>query len=98
MNPDTLLLLREDLLGPKGLDMSSSRPLKKLTEMRGLAAVKGSVKALMELIRTNAELEEQERPLKPVCLNRVFLGNPGTGTDFTQGRDPVAASGRIAFI
>jgi hypothetical protein len=34
---------------------------------------------LLGLIRTNAELEEQERPLKDVCLNRVFLGNPGTG-------------------
>lgn len=34
---------------------------------------------LLGLIRTNAELEEQEKPLKDVCLNRVFLGNPGTG-------------------
>jgi hypothetical protein len=36
-------------------------------------------RALLGLIRTNAELEEQERPLKDVCLNRVFLGNRGTG-------------------
>ena len=36
---------------------------------------------LLGLIRTNAELEEQERPLKEVNLNRVFLGNPGTGGD-----------------
>jgi hypothetical protein len=35
---------------------------------------------LLRLIKMNAELEEQERPLKNVCLNRVFLGNPGTGT------------------
>ncbi len=37
------------------------------------------VSDLLGLIRTNCELEEQERPLKEVSLNRVFLGNPGTG-------------------
>jgi hypothetical protein len=79
LDPDTLLLVREDLLGPKGLDMSSSKPLQRLADMRGLARVKASVHTLLELLRTNAELEEEERPLKNVCLNRVFLGNPGTG-------------------
>ena len=79
LSPDTLLLVREDVLGPKGLDVSSSKALQRLAEMRGLAAVKTSVNSLLEVIRTNAELEEQERPLKHVCLNRVFLGNPGTG-------------------
>ena len=74
-----LLLVREDLLGPKDLDVSRSQPLKRLADMRGLARVKGSVHTLLELLRTNAELEEEERPLKNVCLNRVFLGNPGTG-------------------
>jgi hypothetical protein len=47
--------------------------------MRGLQRVKQSVQTLLQLIATNAELEEQELPLKDVCLNRVFLGGPGTG-------------------
>jgi hypothetical protein len=47
--------------------------------MRGLHAVKQSVEVLLGLVQTNAELEEQGRPVKDVCLNRVFLGNPGTG-------------------
>lgn len=77
--PNTLLLAREDLLGPKQLDVASSVPLQQLRGMRGLARVKESVDTLLQLLATNAELEEQERPLKEVCLNRVFLGNPSTG-------------------
>lgn len=46
---------------------------------QGLSQVKRSVENLLGLIRTNAELEEQEKPLKTITLNRVFLGNPGTG-------------------
>lgn len=47
--------------------------------MRGLGAVKASVDSLLSLLATNAELEDEERPIKEVALNRVFLGNPGTG-------------------
>lgn len=77
--PDPLQLVREDLLGPKHLDVSTSKPLQQLAGMRGLESVKASVATLLGLISTNAELEEAERPVKDVCLNRVFLGNPGTG-------------------
>jgi hypothetical protein len=76
---ELLLLKRDDLLGPKDLDVSGSQPLQQLAGLRGLGAVKASVNTLLGLIKTNAELEEQEKPLKDVCLNRVFLGNPGTG-------------------
>ncbi|WIA14243.1 hypothetical protein OEZ85_002779 [Tetradesmus obliquus] len=77
--PDLLLLKRDDLLGPKELDVTGSKPLQQLKGLRGLEKVKQSVGTLLGLLRTNAELEEQERPLKEVCLNRVFMGNPGTG-------------------
>ena len=78
-SPDLLLIEREDLLGPKHIDVATSAPLRELHAMRGLGAVKESVDTLLQLIATNAELEEREQPLKEVCLNRVFLGNPGTG-------------------
>ena len=37
------------------------------------------VGAVLSLIRTNAELEDLGKPTKELCLNRVFIGNPGTG-------------------
>ena len=49
--PDTLLLRRDDLLGPKFLDTQSSSALQKLSRMRGLASVKESVATLLGLIK-----------------------------------------------
>ena len=42
--PDPLLLLRDDLLGPKHLDVSSCSALRELKAMRGLDAVKQAVR------------------------------------------------------
>eukprot|EP00983_Pelagomonas_calceolata_P042452 1138506-Pelagomonas_calceolata.AAC.12 len=78
-DPDPLQLVRDDLLGPMFLDAGSSGALRKLEKMRGLQSVKESVSNLLRLIQTNAELEDAERPIKNICLNRVFLGSPGTG-------------------
>ena len=47
--------------------------------MEGLGAVKTSVQGLLKLAESNAQREELELPLAEVSLNRVFLGNPGTG-------------------
>jgi hypothetical protein len=38
-----LLLTRDDLLGPKELDVSTSKPLQRLQGLTGLASVKESV-------------------------------------------------------
>jgi hypothetical protein len=59
--------------------------------MRGLASVKDSVHTLLELIRTNAELEDQEKPLKDISLNRLLLGNPGTGDSMLTGWNELPA-------
>jgi hypothetical protein len=37
------------------------------------------VRDLLGLVKANAELEDREEPTRPVNLNRIFLGNPGTG-------------------
>jgi hypothetical protein len=43
LSPALLELQREDLLGPKELDISSSQPMKKLEGLTGLRQVKQSV-------------------------------------------------------
>lgn len=77
---DLFLIKRDDLLGPRELDVSSSKPMKDLKALVGLDKIKQAVDGMMSLIKTNAELEELERPPRDLNLNRVFLGNPGTGT------------------
>jgi DNA replication protein DnaC len=37
------------------------------------------VDSLIELVAVNAQREEEGKPLLDVVLNRIFLGNPGTG-------------------
>lgn len=77
--PNLYELARDDLLGPRSLDMSRSQPLRDLHALRGLKQVKESVKQLLRLVESNAEREELEQSVKDVCLNRLFLGGPGTG-------------------
>lgn len=77
--PDVFQLSREDLLGPRTLDVSQSEALQELHALRGLEQVKASVGQLLLLVETNAEREDQELPVQDVCLNRLFLGGPGTG-------------------
>ena len=47
--------------------------------MEGLPHVKASVDSLLSLAASNAAREEHELPAAEVSLNRIFLGNPGTG-------------------
>jgi hypothetical protein len=49
--PDLLLLMRDDLLGPRSIDVSSSKALQELQDMRGLQEVKESVNNLLSLVR-----------------------------------------------
>ena len=77
--PDELMIKREDLLGPRDVEVATRDAIDELNSMRGLESVKQNVASLLQLIQTNAELEEQEKPLQQVALNRCFLGNPGTG-------------------
>eukprot|EP00397_Hematodinium_sp_SG-2012_P000289 GEMP01000289.1.p1 GENE.GEMP01000289.1~~GEMP01000289.1.p1 ORF type:complete len:2487 (+),score=732.48 GEMP01000289.1:46-7506(+) len=78
-SPDPFLLERDDVLGPRGINAKSCPALAQLEAMRGLQSVKNSIQTMLKTVETNAELEEQERPMRQMTLNRVFLGNPGTG-------------------
>jgi len=50
-----------------------------LMALEGLESVKESVNDLLELVMQNADREERNEKMLEVVLNRVFLGNPGTG-------------------
>ncbi|CAK9210253.1 unnamed protein product [Sphagnum troendelagicum] len=78
--PHIFFLSQEDLLGPDPVvALSNSKAWKQLQDMIGLKSVKQSVESLVEMVKTNAEREKLEQPLLEVALNRIFLGNPGTG-------------------
>ena len=79
-SPDDFLLKKEDLIGP---DPSTALPKcvawKELRKLTGLGSVKQSLENLMSFITLNYKRELQELEPAEVTLNRVFLGNPGTG-------------------
>jgi len=53
--------------------------LKELENLTGLESVKVKVEQLVELAHSNYEQELAAEPIDLVPLNRLFLGNPGTG-------------------
>ena len=73
------MLERVDLLGPRSVGVGDSAALKELNAMLGLESVKANVKNMITVMETNVEREELEVPLAELMLNRVFMGNPGTG-------------------
>ncbi|KAI1851825.1 hypothetical protein JX265_013182 [Neoarthrinium moseri] len=80
LKPDDFLLTKEDLIGPKPSEaIAKSEGWRKLNEMVGLSAVKEAVKSLVDSIQQNYDRELAEQPLIEYSLNKVFLGNPGTG-------------------
>ncbi|GJE97542.1 hypothetical protein PsYK624_137630 [Phanerochaete sordida] len=79
-SPDDFLLTKEDIIGP---DPSKTAPQstswKKLDELIGLFEVKRSIRNLFSLIGENYRRELAGKQPIRTPLNRVFLGNPGTG-------------------
>ena len=72
-------LTRADVLGRH--DQQECPSMTKLEEMYGLDSVKAALKSLLDIVRKDAEREWNEEPswADSLVLNRVFLGNPGTG-------------------
>ena len=71
------MIERDDLLGPKYIDRESFSALVELDNMRGLENVKKAIQQLLQLVKTNVELEEKERPIREVTLNRIFSWKSG---------------------
>jgi replication-associated recombination protein RarA len=78
-SPALLEIERDDILGPRDAVVATREHIDELNQMYGLAAVKDNVANLLEIIKTNVELEDQEKPVQQMALNRCFLGPPGTG-------------------
>lgn len=78
-SPNEFEITREDFLGSRDVKSATRYAIDELNAMRGLESVKSNVQSLLQLIQTNIELEELEKPVQRVALNRCFLGNPGTG-------------------
>ena len=80
LKPDDFLLKKEDLIGPDpSTALPECRAWKELQQLTGLGSVKQAVRNLMDFITTNYQRELAELEPMEVSLNRVFLGNPGTG-------------------
>lgn len=78
--PDDFLLTQEDLIGPKPAEaLAGSEGWKKLSKLIGLTEVKQAVRSLVDSAQENYNRELSEQPLVEYSLNKVFLGNPGTG-------------------
>ncbi|KAI1106987.1 P-loop containing nucleoside triphosphate hydrolase protein [Jackrogersella minutella] len=78
--PDDLLLQKIDLVGPEpSKEFSQNKDWQKLQSMIGLKSVKQSVTVLVDRLQTNYGREMEEKPLVECSLNKVFIGNPGTG-------------------
>ncbi|RYO95128.1 hypothetical protein DL766_006341 [Monosporascus sp. MC13-8B] len=78
--PDDLLLTKEDLIGPEPSEaLAKSEGWAKLQKLIGLKSVKQAVKALVSSVEQNYQRELDEQAPIEYSLNKVFLGNPGTG-------------------
>jgi SpoVK/Ycf46/Vps4 family AAA+-type ATPase len=75
-------LCMQDILGPRP-EPDSNVDLRKafvsLRSMSGLASVKNRFNSLVELAQKSYDQEMQGLEPSHIPLNRVFLGNPGTG-------------------
>ncbi len=70
----------EDMLGPRGTpELKDNKAWTELKAMVGLEKVKKTIEGLIQLIQTNRKRELRDLPPLECNLNRVFLGNPGTG-------------------
>lgn len=78
--PDDMLLTKEDLLGPNPITvLEGNQAWLNVQGLTGLERVKDSIRALLDTVKFNYQRELDEKPLVEYSLNKVFIGNSGTG-------------------
>ncbi|KAH9883303.1 P-loop containing nucleoside triphosphate hydrolase protein [Xylariomycetidae sp. FL2044] len=77
--PDLFQLTQSDMLGPSPTEGWHSEAWRQLESMIGLKAVKDEFKSLVTRIGLNRSRELRDEIPLSSSLNKVFLGNPGTG-------------------
>ena len=80
-DPSFMQLQVRDIIGdpPSESSPAIAHILQELDSKIGWRSVKKSVRELIELCKTNYEREIEGLPPTPAFVNRLFLGNPGTG-------------------
>ncbi|KAK4611584.1 NFX1-type zinc finger-containing protein 1 [Fulvia fulva] len=79
-SPDDMLFTKTDMIGPEPKNvLAGNKSWLKLQKLIGLDSVKESVRALLASIQNNYQRELAEEPLVEYSLNKVFIGNPGSG-------------------
>ncbi|VUC36636.1 unnamed protein product [Clonostachys rosea] len=79
-NSDELFLSQTDLIGPEPSNaLESCAAWTKLNQLIGLSKVKGELQVFKDTVIANYHRELAEEPLIAFSLNKVFVGNPGTG-------------------
>ncbi|XP_065661931.1 uncharacterized protein LOC100206283 isoform X3 [Hydra vulgaris] len=80
LDPSNLIINIEDVVGESPLDnLKLKAILQEFDDKIGWKAVKKSVNQLIEICKTNFTLQLMGKKTLPIMLNRLFLGNPGTG-------------------
>ncbi|VUC19906.1 unnamed protein product [Clonostachys rosea] len=73
------LLTRDDILGPPPTQAFQSQAWEELQSLVGLRDVKNSVESLIQSLHCNYHRECQGKSVLQIPLNRVLVGQPGTG-------------------
>eukprot|EP01063_Lacrimia_lanifica_P027259 TRINITY_DN3805_c0_g1_i2.p1 TRINITY_DN3805_c0_g1~~TRINITY_DN3805_c0_g1_i2.p1 ORF type:complete len:2457 (+),score=568.87 TRINITY_DN3805_c0_g1_i2:120-7490(+) len=73
------VLAKADILGVYENGGRTCEAYEKLLGMEGLKKVKAAVDAILDVVDDNNRLEEALKEPRALPLNRILLGNPGTG-------------------
>ena len=82
-DPENLVITMIDVIGPDPSDRTKipllDQALKKLEEYTGLHQVKKAIRELVAAASENYKREQAGYEIHNFALNRLFVGNPGTG-------------------